>query len=202
MVIIHSNECLIKLVRRSRNVIAMIQLRNLLKYTDIILILTVLLPSTLFINTRVNDRYYYVSNEDKKAVYYLNDNLPDKSGLIIYSHAMWAIGYYGKWKFENIFGSQNNVGMAHNFDTHLKRNNTLNFSTLIDGISFEKNINKYTKIINEYLEKDLKNIFLIITSPNRTILNPILSAIDTHNYKIVEVIQFHPHSIVRHYRRN
>jgi len=87
MVIIHSNECLIKLVRRSRNVIAMIQLNNLLKCTDIMLILAVTLCSTWFINTRVNDRYYYVSNEDKKAVYYLNDNLPDNSGLIIYPHA-------------------------------------------------------------------------------------------------------------------
>ena len=67
MVIIHSNECLIKLVRRSRNVIAMIQLNNLLKCTDIMFILAVILCSTWFINTRVNERYYYVSNEEIKS---------------------------------------------------------------------------------------------------------------------------------------
>ena len=61
---------------------------------------------------------------------------------------------------------------------------------------------KYTKIINKFLENDLNSIFLIITSPNGIILNPILSSIDAYNYKVVEVIQFHPHSIIRHYRRN
>ena len=175
MVIIHSNECLIKLVRRSRNVITMIQLNNLLKCTDIMFILAVILCSTWFINTRVNDRYYYVSNEDKKAVYYLNDNLPDNSGLIIYPHAMWAVGYYGRWATENIYGYRNNVGVGHNFDTHIKRSNTLNFSTMIDGNIFTNAPNKNIKIVNEYLKDDMNDIYLLITSPNGKILNPIIS---------------------------
>ena len=94
------------------------------------------------------------------------------------------------------------MGVGHNFDTHLKRDNTLNFSTLKDGISFEKNFNLYTEIINKFLENELDNIILVITSPSGIILKPILSAIDAYNYKIVEVVQFHPHSIIRHYRRN
>jgi len=202
MVIIHCNECLIKLVRRSRNVIAMIQLNNLLKCTDIMLILAVTLCSTWFINTRVNDRYYYVSNEDKKAVYYLNDNLPDNSGLIIYPHAMWAVGYYGRWATENIYGYRNNVGVGHNFDTHIKRSNTLNFSTMIDGNIFTNAPNKNIKIVNEYLKDDMNDIYLLITSPSGKILNPIISAIDSRNYELEEVIQFHPHTYIRHYHRN
>ena len=202
MLIIRCSEFLVKIVRRGGNVISMIQLNNFLKFTDVIFLLTVILCSSWFISTKISDRYSYVSNEDKKAVLYLNDNLPDNSGLIIYPHAMWAMGYYGKWEYDNIFGLKNNVGVGHNFDTHLKRDNTLNFSTLIGGISFEKNIKIYTDIINTFLENELDNIFLIITSPSGIILNPILSAIDVYNYKIVEVVQFHPHSIIRHYRRN
>jgi len=202
MTIIHCIELLLKIVRGSREVNSVIQLNYLLKFADFIFLLTVILCSMCFISTRINDRYSYVSNEDKKAVLYLNDNLPDNSGLIIYPHAMWAMGYYGRWEYDNIYGLKNNVGVGHNFDTHLKRDNTLNFSTLIDGMSFEKNYKIYTDIINKFLENELDNIFLIITSPSGIILNPILSAIDVYNYKIVEVVQFHPHSIIRHYRRN
>lgn len=202
MVVKYGNEGLIKIIRHSRNVSTMIQFNKILKYSDIIFLTTIIICSIMFINSRINDRYYYVDNEDKYAVYYLNDNLPDNSGLIIYPHAMWAMGYYGRWETENIYGYLNNVGVSHNFDTHLKRDHTFNNSTLIDGISLEKNIVEYTNIISKFLENDINSIFLIITSPNGIILNPILSSFDAYNYKVVEVIQFHPHSIIRHYRRN
>ena len=128
---------------------------------------------------------------------YINNHVKPEEGLIIYPHAMWAMGYYGKWdvRFEKT------QYVAHNFDTYINRPHTLCLPSSIDGVQYWVMPQVLIPKIREFLAKGYESIFFLETRANSNVRNVILNVMRSEGYILSEKIQHHPHDAIYYYKK-
>jgi hypothetical protein len=99
----------------------------------------------------------YVDVADKQAVAELNREVRADDGIVIYPHANWAAGYYGKWPVKLVKVSDSTNG----FYVHLERPRALTLHETEGGVEFRRSPKVLARRLGPFLNRRHRRVLYL-----------------------------------------